>query len=76
MIALQEQIAQELDKLNEEQLRKIANYIAFIKFQARCDRLQEKKSKLSEIFSEFGEEDREMAEEGMAEYADILRRED
>ena len=32
---LREKIKQELDKLNEEQLEKIADFIAFIEFQAK-----------------------------------------
>jgi hypothetical protein len=76
MTALKEHIAQELDRLNEEQLKQLANFIAFMKYQARCDLLQEKKSKLAEMFGEFASEDRVMAEEGMAEYAELLRRED
>ncbi len=32
---LQEKLKQELDKLNEEQLQKIAEFIAFIEFQAK-----------------------------------------
>ena len=76
MIALKEQIAQELNRLNEEQLRQLANFIAFMKYQARCDLLQEKKNKLAEMFGEFASEDRVMAEEGMAEYAELLRKED
>ncbi|AFZ27830.1 hypothetical protein Cylst_5846 [Cylindrospermum stagnale PCC 7417] len=32
---LREKLKQELDKLNEEQLEKIADFIAFIEFQAK-----------------------------------------
>lgn len=32
---LREKLKQELDKLNEEQLKKIADFIAFIEFQAK-----------------------------------------
>lgn len=32
---LREKLKQELDKLNEEQLQKIADFIAFIEFQAQ-----------------------------------------
>ena len=34
-IMLREKLKQELDKLNEDQLKKIADFIAFIEFQAK-----------------------------------------
>ncbi len=34
LIMLREKLKQELDKLNEDQLKKIADFIAFIEFQA------------------------------------------
>ncbi len=44
MTALKESILQELKKLNEEQLQKVADYIAFLKFQAAIANSQEKRS--------------------------------
>ncbi|MDY6785515.1 MAG: hypothetical protein SW833_23695 [Cyanobacteriota bacterium] len=38
MIVLKENLKQELDKLNEEQLKQVANFIAFLEFAARGDR--------------------------------------
>ncbi len=40
MVALKDVITQELETLNEEQLREIADFIAFLKFRTRFARLQ------------------------------------
>jgi predicted ArsR family transcriptional regulator len=75
-LATKKLIERELENFDEEQLAQVLNFIEFLKFQNVGDRLQEKKSNLPEMFGEFASEDRVMAEEGMAEYAELLRRED
>lgn len=35
LITLREKLKQELDKLNEEQLKKISDFVAFIEFQSK-----------------------------------------
>ncbi|MCL1463404.1 hypothetical protein [Argonema galeatum] len=76
MIEIKEIISEELEKLNEEQLRQVADYIAFVKFHARRASLRENESKLALLYSEFAEKDRVFAEEGMDEYAEMLRNSD
>ena len=39
MVALKEFITQELETLNEEQLRQVADFMAFLKFRLRSHRL-------------------------------------
>ncbi|MFB2936184.1 hypothetical protein ACE1B6_13100 [Aerosakkonemataceae cyanobacterium BLCC-F154] len=73
---MKELINQELATLNEEQLKQVVDFIAFLKFRDRCATLRENESKLAAIYSEFAEEDQLLAEEGMGEYAEMLRRED
>lgn len=72
-----EAIQQDLSRLNRNQLQQVADFIAFLKFR---DRLQHQavldSAQLSELFSEFADEDRALAEEGMSEYAVMLHQED
>ena len=76
MVALKEFITQELETLNEEQLRQVADFLAFLKFRLRSRRWKIDESQLATIYSEFAEEDQKLAEEGLDEYAEILRQED
>ena len=72
-----EAIQQDLSRLNRNQLQQVGDFIAFLKFR---DRLQYRTIldpvQLSELFSEFADEDRALAEEGMSEYAVMLHQED
>lgn len=76
MMAIKKSIEQELETLTEEQLRQIADFIAFVKFRDRRASLRENQTKLAELYKEFAEEDRLLAEEGMGEYAEMLRNSD
>lgn len=72
---IKEFLSQELDNLNEEQLKQVADFIALIKFRARCVRWTAAESQLATLYSE-AEEDQRLAEEGLDEYAELLRKED
>ena len=76
MVSIKQFLNQELDKLNEDQLRQVADFIAFIKFRARCAVWTDAESQLAKLYSEFAEEDQRLAEEGLDEYAELLRKED
>jgi len=76
MVALKEFITQELETLNEEQLRQVADFMAFLKFRLRSRRWKIDESQLATLYSEFAEEDQKLAEEGLDEYAELLRQED
>jgi ribosomal 50S subunit-associated protein YjgA (DUF615 family) len=69
-----EAIKQDLDKLNSEQLQKVADFIDFLKFDDRQISLDP--AQLATIFTEFSEEDRAFAEAGMSDYAAMLAQED
>ncbi|MEW6125637.1 MAG: hypothetical protein AB1757_01125 [Acidobacteriota bacterium] len=72
-----EQIAQELNRLSPNELEQVAQYLAFLKYQSRLKShpvVDEKQ--LAALYAEFAEEDRQLAEEGMADYAEALARED
>ena len=64
----QEQINQQLNHLNQDQLNQVADFITFLKFREKL--IQAK------LYQEFAEEDRQLAEVGMNEYADLLTKED
>ena len=71
-----EQINQQFKQLNEEQLNQVANFIAFLKFREKLIKLNLDTEKLAQLYQEFAEEDRQLAEEGINEYADLLTQED
>lgn len=76
MVALKEFITQELETLNEEQLRQVADFLAFLKFRLRSRRWKIDENQLATLYSEFAEEDQKLAEEGLDEYAELLKQED
>jgi hypothetical protein len=69
-------IQQELEKLDLEQLKQVFEFIAFLKFRARLVTiLAVDESNLATLYSEFAEEDRQLAQLGMSEYAELLKHE-
>ena len=67
----------EIETLDEGQLKKVADFIDFIKFRARYSTLPTvDEDRLGALYAEFAEEDRELAEEGIAEYRTMLKKED
>jgi hypothetical protein len=72
-----ETIKQDLDQLTHNQLQQVADFIAFLKFRKQRQRsVVLDPAQLSNLFTEFGDEDRAFAEEGMSEYAVMLHQED
>ena len=77
MMITKDYLIQEMDSLNEEQLQAVADFIAFVKFRARyTGQLVMDENQLGLLYGEFAEEDQQLAEAGMAEYADLLKEED
>ena len=69
-------IQQELEKLDLEQLKQVFEFIAFLKFRARLvTNLAVDESNLATLYSELAEADRQLAELGMSEYAELLKHE-
>ena len=76
MTAMKDLIQQELEKLALEQLKQVFEFIAFLKFRARLvTNLAVDESNLATLYSEFAEEDRQLAELGISEYAELLKHE-
>lgn len=71
-----ETLKQELDRLTNEQLQQVADFIAFLKFRDKRRHLALHPSQLTALATEFAEEDRALAEAGMGDYAAMLHQED
>ncbi|MEG4985276.1 hypothetical protein QUB08_05790 [Microcoleus sp. BR0-C5] len=69
-------IQQELEKLDIEQLKQVFDFIAFLKFRAKLVTIPAMdETNLAALYSEFAEEDRQLAELGMSGYAELLKHE-
>ena len=76
MIAItRDSLKQELDYFNDEQLKQVADFIAFIKFQTRFSQQTTDVSQFANLYQEFAQEDSELAEVGISEYAELLNSE-
>lgn len=76
-MSIKERIVHELDRLGEAELEQLARYLAFLKYQARVEAAPAiDEQQLAALYAEFGEEDRDLAEEGLAGYARTLAEED
>lgn len=72
-----ETLKQDLDRLTNEQLQQVADFIDFLKFRDQHrHKIVIDPSQLESLATEFGEEDRVFAETGMSNYASMLERED
>lgn len=71
-----EDIKRDIDRFNDQQLKQIADFIAFIKFQTRFSQQTTNISQFANLYQEFAEEDRQLAEAGISEYASLLNSED
>ncbi|WP_346290895.1 hypothetical protein [Sphaerothrix gracilis] len=76
MQVAKEAIKQEIDQLNNSQLQQIAEFIEFLKFRSRFQQKPPDLNQFASLYREFAQEDRELAEAGMADYANQLHQED
>jgi hypothetical protein len=72
-----EALKQDLDRLTHNQLQQVAEFIAFLKFRnQRHHRIVLDPMQLADVFTEFADEDRALAEAGMNDYTVMLHQED
>lgn len=67
--SVKEQVTQALDTLNEDELQQVAECVAFLRFRARMSSLPAMDAtQLGQVYAEFADEDRALAEEGLDAY--------
>ena len=80
-----EVLKQDLDRLTNSQLQQVADFIAFLKFRECSEnRLRQPhhspvmldSTRMTNLFAEFADEDRALANAGMSDYDAMLHRED
>ncbi len=77
MISTKEKVVTSLAELNDTQLQTVAEFLEFLKFRERRKvETQFDDVELEALYAEFADEDRELAEAGLAEYTANLERED
>ena len=72
-MSLKEFVAHEVETLEESELRAVAEYVSFLKFRARTSLDEER---LTSLYREFEQEDRELAQAGLDDYSVALSHED
>ncbi len=77
MISTKEQVASGLAELSDAQIQTVAEFLEFLKFRERRKfETQFDDARLAALYAEFADEDRELAEADLTEYAANLARED
>ena len=76
MFISQEHLTKQIKELNDRQLKQVSEFIDFLKFQDRFADLKTDETEIAQIYQEFAEEDRQLAELGVDEYAEALSIED
>ena len=76
-MSIKEQLAHKLEDLSMAELNQVAEYVAFLKFRSRLKPIPViDEAQLSALYAESAEEDRKLAEEGIASYVEGLVKED
>ena len=76
-MSIRTHVLQTLDDLNEADLARVAEFLDFLKFRNRFYAVSTpNEAQVAEMYAEFAEEDRALAEEGMPDYMAGLSQED
>jgi hypothetical protein len=72
-----EQLTSELTRLDETELEEVARYISYLRFRSRLHASPAlSESELAAMYAQAADEDRDLAEAGLADYAASLAVED
>lgn len=72
-MSLRKFVTHEIEALEESDLQAAAEFVSLLKFRSRTTLSD---SRLASLYQECDKEDRELAEEGMQDYRQILSQED
>jgi hypothetical protein len=75
-MTLREQVARDLGSLSDTDLEQVAEYVSFLKFRSRRKKTNIDEEQLAALYAEFADEDRELSESGLEDYAQSLSEED
>ena len=76
-MTVREYVSQTVQSLDETELAEVADYLAYLRFRARSHATSViDAGRVSALYAEADEEDRKLAEAGMADYAEGLAKED
>ena len=71
--SIRQHVIQQVQSLSETELHQVSEYVAFLRFRARAvTRVSFDPKKVAALYAEFADEDRDLAEEGLAEYNEQL----
>jgi len=74
---VRERVTQAIENLNEDELQRVAEFLDYLRYRERVNTISTIDStRMAELYAEFGDEDRSIAEEGMDSYIDGLKTED
>lgn len=73
---LKEEVTRQLESFTEAELHEVVKYLAFLRYKSRIAPRDYDEQQLATLYGEFAEEDRMLAEEGIADYASALTKED
>ena len=77
MVITKEKVSSDIINLNDVQLRQVAEFLDYLKFKEKSKRPRQfDESEIAKLYQEFSEEDRELAETDLADYAENLNFED
>jgi len=76
MSQTRESIKQEIQQLDDEQLEEIGRFIEFLKWKSQRATKSNQLESFANLYQEFAQEDRELAEAGMKDYSQQLQEED
>ncbi len=71
-----EELARQLEELSEDQFQKVVEYVSFLKYSSRRATLAPMEERITELYRDFSERDRTLANAGIVDYRDMLRDED